>query len=206
VNLRPPPDLPEIPPGPPLLIVLSGQSGAGKDSIRDLLMEWELPLHFAVTATTRPKRPGEVEGRDYHFVNDTEWQQLEELDGFIEQAIVYGQRKGVPRSEVLEPLSEGRDVLVRVDIQGAETLRHLVPEAVLIFVAAPTMEEAQRRLVKRDTESEEEQRLRSETAALEVEASRYFDHVVVNETERLGETARQVVEIIAEEKRRRTGH
>lgn len=200
---RRPPDLPEIPQGPPLLIVLSGQSGAGKDSVRDLLMEWGLPLHFVVTATTRPKRPGEVEGRDYHFVSDAEWEHLEELDGFIEQAIVYGQRKGVPRSEVLEPLGEGRDVLARVDIQGAETLRRLAPDPLLIFIAAPSLEEARRRLVERDTEPEAERTLRNETATLELEAAKDFDHVVVNETGKLEETARRVVAIIAEEKRRR---
>jgi guanylate kinase len=200
---NPPPDLPEIRDGPPMLVVLSGPSGSGKDAVRDLLMAWQLPVHFAVTATTRPKRPGEVDGVDYHFVSDHEFDRLEAEHGLIERAIVYGQRKGVPSAEVVEPLKAGRDVIARVDVQGAETLRHLVPDVLLIFIAPPSIEEEARRLQERNTESEEEARLRVETAAREMEAAKRFDYIVVNETGKLEETARRIVEIIASEKRRR---
>jgi guanylate kinase len=196
-----PDDLPEIPPGPPLLVVLSGPSGAGKDAVRELLIAWRLPFHFAVTATTRPPRPDEVEGVDYHFVSEAEFDRLEREGGLLEHAIVYGQRKGVPKAEVLTPLAAGKDVIARVDVQGAATLKRLVPEALLIFISLP-VDEAQRRLTERATESEDQLKLRIETAEEEIEAARSFDHVVVNETGQLEATVRRILELIAAEKRR----
>ena len=198
-----PDDLPELPPGPPVLYVLSGFSGAGKDSIRDLLMAWGVPVHFTVTATTRPKRPHEVEGRDYRFVSDAEFDRLENEDRLIERAIVYGQRKGVPSDEVIGPLEAGEDVFARVDVQGAFTLRDLIPDAVLIFIAPPSLDEGVRRLQERDTEPEDEKRLRSETAAAEMEASKSFDHIIVNETGEVEDAARRVLQIMVDEKRKR---
>ena len=200
---KPPADLPDIPAGPSLLIVLSSPSGTGKDAVRDLLTAWGLPFHFAVTATTRPRRPREVEGRDYRFLSEAEFDRLEAEGGLIEHALVYGRRYGVPRAEIVEPLAAGRDVLARVDIQGAATLRRLIPDALLIFIAPPSLDEAQRRLQERATEGETDQRLRLDTAAKEMAAAKDFDHVVVNETGRLEETARRVLAIIAAEKRRR---
>src|SRR5436190_23078805 len=102
-----------------MLIVLSSVSGGGKDAVRDLLMQWGVPFHFAVTATTRPPRPDEVPGVHYHFLEQTEFDRLLAEDGFIEHATVYGRSYGVPRSEVERPLAEGKDVLARVDVQGA---------------------------------------------------------------------------------------
>jgi guanylate kinase len=198
-----PNDLPELPEGKPVLIVLSGPSGAGKDAVRDLLMEWQLPFHFVVTATNRPPRPGEQQGVDYHFLSDEEFDRLEAEDGFIEHAIVYGQRKGVPRSEIDDELAAGKDVLARVDVQGAATLKHLVPGALLIFIAPPSTEEGERRLDERATESPEERRLRVETAKSEMAEASSFDYIVENETGKLAETARRVVEIIAAEKAKR---
>jgi guanylate kinase len=182
---------------------LSGPSGAGKDAVRELLMSWRLPVHFVVTATTRPPRPGEVEGVDYRFVSDAEFDRLEREDELIEHAIVYGQRKGVPKSEVLEPLRAGKDVVARVDVQGAATLKRLMPDALLVFITSP-LDETERRLTGRATESDEELKLRIETASSELEASRDFDHVIVNETGQLEATARRIVELIAAEKRRRS--
>lgn len=197
-------DLAPVPPGPPLVIVLSSVSGAGKDSVRDLLIAWGLPWHFVVTATTRPPRADEVDGMSYHFLSEAEFHRLLAEDGFVEHAIVYGRKYGVPRSEVERPLSEGRDVLARIDVQGAATLRRLYPDScLLIWLAAPTPEEAERRLGARDTEDEAQARLRRETAAHEIEEAAGFDYVVVNETGRLESTCRHVVEIVAEEKRRR---
>jgi guanylate kinase len=173
--------------------------------VRDLLMAWGLPCHFVVTATTRPQRPGEVNGEDYWFVSEEEFDRMESSGQLIEKAIVYGQRKGVPRSEVLEPLNQGRDVVARVDVQGAMTLRSIIPQALLIFIASPSLEEEQRRLESRATETEEERRIRLATAAVEIAAADRFDHVIVNETGKLEATARRVVELIAGEKRRRSG-
>ncbi len=198
-----PADLVQVPPGPPLLVVLSGPSGAGKDAVRDLLISWDLPAHFAVTATPRSRRPGEVEGVDYHFLSEEDFDRLEREDGLVEHAVVYGQRKGVPKSEILEPLARGEDVVARVDVQGAATLKRLVPDALLIFIAPPSIEEMERRLEKRDTESDEEVRARLAAFQTDMAAAPEFHHVVVNETGRLEETARQVVDLIAAEKRRR---
>jgi guanylate kinase len=204
MTLETPPDLPQIPPGPPAtLFVLSAPSGAGKDSVRDLLMAWRLPVHFVVTANTRPMRPGEVEGRDYRFVSEAEFQRMVRDGELIEHAVVYGQLKGVPRDAVLGPLEAGRDVVARVDVQGAATLRALVPDAILIFIAPPSLEEAQRRLEARDTDSDADRRLRIETAASEMEAARSFDYTVVNATGALEATARRIVEIMATEKAKR---
>jgi guanylate kinase len=201
-----PADLPAIPSGgPAILFVLSAPSGAGKDAVRDLLMAWDLPVHFVVTATSRPMRPGEVEGRDYYFVSEDEFERMIRDEELAEHAVVYGQYKGVPKTSVLQPLSEGKDVVARVDVQGAATLRRLVPDAILIFIAPPSLEEAQRRLEARDTDSEADRRLRIETAASEMAAAKSFDHIVVNQTGALEETARRIVEIMAAEKAKRMG-
>lgn len=192
-----------LPEGPPLLTVLSGFSGSGKDAVRDLLMAWGLPVHFVVTATNRPMRPGEVHGIDYLFVSDEEFDRMERDGELIEHALVYGQKKGVPKQQILEPLAAGKDVLARVDVQGAATLKALIPDALLIFLAPPSLEEASRRLTDRDTDSEEQRRIREAEARIEQEAAAWFDHVVINETGELEETARQVIALIAAEKQRR---
>lgn len=193
----------ELPDGPAMLTVLSGFSGSGKDAVRDLLIAWQLPVHFAVTATNREMRPGEVEGIDYLFVSDEEFDRMEREGELIEHAIVYGQKKGVPRQQVLEPLAAGRDVLARVDVQGAATLKELIPDAFLIFIAPPSIEEAARRLTDRDTDSQEQRRIREQTARDELEASKAFDVVVINETGKLEDTVKRVAELIATEKHRR---
>src|ERR1700730_8274856 len=108
-----------------MLILLSSVSGGGKDAIRDLLMQWGLPFHFAVTATTRPPRPGEVDGVHYHFLSQEEFDRLLAAGGVIEHAPASGASYGVPHAEVEAPLAEGKDVLARVDVQGAATLKRL---------------------------------------------------------------------------------
>jgi len=198
-----PTDLPRIPAGKPLLVVMSAPSGAGKDAVRELMRAWGFPAHFAVTATTRPKRPGEVHGHDYLFVDEAEFDRLEKDDALIEHATVYSRRYGVPSDQILRPLQEGKDVVARVDVQGAATLKRLVPEALLIFIAPPSLEEAQRRLLGRETDSAPDVQLRVDTAASEMEAAGDFDYVVVNETGRLEEAVRRIFQIIADEKTKR---
>jgi guanylate kinase len=184
------------------LFVLTGPSGVGKDSVRNLLIEWGVDVHFTVNATDRAARPGEVDGRDYHFMTAEAFDALVKAGGFIEHAIVYGQRKGVPRAEIQLPLSQGRDVLARVDVQGAATLKRLYPDAVVIFLAPPSLEESARRLEERDTESESQRRVRRQTAEAEVLAIESADYVVVNRTGQLEATALRVREIIDAERGR----
>ena len=191
------------PEGPPLLIVLSVFAGAGKDAVRDKLMEWHLPVHFAVTATNREMRPGEIEGVHYLFVSDAEFDRMERQGELIEHAIVYGQKKGVPRRQVVEPLAAGRDVLARVDVQGAATLKALIPDALLIFITVPSLAVAARRMRGREADSADQFDIRAAATDSEIEASKTFDHILVNEDGKLDETAQQVVDLVRAEKRRR---
>jgi guanylate kinase len=198
-----PDDLPHIPDGKPLLVVMSAPSGAGKDAVRELMRDWGFPAHFVVTATTRPRTSNEVHGRDYFFVDEREFDRLERNNELIESANVYGRRYGVPRDEVLLPLQAGKNVVARVDVQGAETLKRLVPDALLIFIAPPSLQEAQDRLLRRDRDSSADVQVRVDTAASEMEAAKDFDYVVVNETGQLEAAVRRVFEIIASEKAKR---
>jgi guanylate kinase len=201
----PPADVPLIPRDPPLLIVLSGPSGAGKDTVRDLILEWYPTMHRVVTATTRDMRPGEVAGRDYHFVSEADFDKILETGGFIEHAVVYHHRNGVPRIEIEDPLALGVDAIARVDVQGARTLRSLIPDALLIFIAPPSVDEGVRRMRERNTDSKVEQQRRGELAQQEMDAAADFDYAVVNKTGQVEQTARTVLEIIAAEKKRRGG-
>ena len=196
----------QIPREPPLLIVLSGPSGAGKDSVCDLLVRWQPLMHRIVTATTRKVRPGEVNGVDYHFISTPDFEKILETGGFVEYAKVYDRYYGVPRIEIEDPLSQGRDTIARVDVQGAATLKRLYPDALLIFIAPPSIPETLARMKKRDQDSPADQERRADEARNEMDAAKDFDHVVVNETGQLENTARRVVDIIIQEKERRTAN
>lgn len=196
-------DVPEVPREPALLVILSGPSGAGKDSICDALVEWYPFMHRVVTATTRPMRPGEEPGRDYHFIGDAEFDKILETGGFVEYATVYDRRYGVPRVEIEDPIGFGRDVIARVDVQGAVTLKRLFPDALMIFVSPGSVEEAALRLGERKTDSEAEQQRRLEFAEGEIETSKRFDHIVVNERGHLEDAVLATASLIAAEKRRR---
>jgi guanylate kinase len=183
----------------PLLIVISGPSGAGKDSILLRMKELDLPFHFVVTATTRPRRNGEVHGKDYFFVSKEEFAALIEGDELIEYAVVYGDYKGIPKQQVRNALATGRDVVMRVDVQGAETVRKLAPEALLIFVTVESEEELVSRLKERNTETPEELAIRIATARKELPRVEAFDYVVVNEVLRLDEAVDTIRAIIESE-------
>ena len=187
----------------PLLVVLSGPSGVGKDAVLERMKRLGSPYHFAVTATTRPMREGEREGEPYHFVARGEFERMIANGELLEWAEVYGNLYGVPRAQVERALSEGRDVLVKVDVQGANTIRSLAPDAVLVFLAPPSMDELARRLTSRGTEAEESLRLRLREAEAELGSASLFDHVVVNRRGRLDDAVRQIETLTADERRRR---
>ena len=187
----------------PLLVVVSGPSGAGKDSVLARMKEQPLPYHYAVTATTRQKRAHESSGRDYIFVSRDEFRRMIAADELLEWAEVYGQLYGVPRAQVTEAHARGEDAIVKVDVQGSATIRRLAPEAVLVFIAPPSVEELERRLQSRMTESQESLETRLGLAEKEMADSAWFDHVVVNETGELDGAVRAVVEIITRERQTR---
>ncbi|MGA9348414.1 MAG: guanylate kinase [Anaerolineae bacterium] len=184
----------------PLLVVISGPSGAGKDATVKRMEELGYPFHFVVTATTRPRRPNEVDGVDYHFVSKQEFAEMLEKGELLEHAIVYGQHKGIPRKQVREALESGEDVIMRIDVQGAATIRHLVPEAIFVFLTASSEEELIRRLKKRKTETPEGLKKRIATAREEMERLDEFDYVVVNRDDHLDETVETIAAIITAER------
>ncbi len=190
------------PPSSPLLIVISGPSGVGKDTVIQRMKERNLPIHFVVTATTRPPRPDERHGVDYFFVSREAFARMIEEDELLEYAIVYGDYKGIPKQQVREALASGKDVIMRIDVQGAATVRKLAPEAVLIFLTTETEEELVRRLERRKTESPEDLKLRIATARQELKRMHEFDYVVVNREFALEETVDTIIAIIDAEHHR----
>jgi guanylate kinase len=186
----------------PLLIVLSGPSGAGKDSVLQRLKERDAQFYFVVTATTRPARPEEKHGKDYFFVSQAEFAELIEKDELIEYAMVYNDYKGVPKAQVREALRSGKDVVMRVDVQGAETIRKLYPEALLIFLTVENEAEMAVRMRKRSTDNEDSIKLRILTARTELKRVHDFDYIVVNREDRLDETVDVILAIIRAEHHR----
>ena len=186
----------------PLLVVISGPSGVGKDAALMRMRELGFPFHFVVTATDRPQRPGEIPDVDYHFLTTAEFQRLIRDDELLEWAEVYGQLKGIPKSEIREALRSGRDVVMRIDVQGAATLRRIAPGAILIFMIPADFEELRRRLHWRRAESPEQLDRRLETARHEMQHIGSFDYVVVNQEARLDEAVGQIRSIIRAEKQR----
>jgi guanylate kinase len=186
----------------PLLVVISGPSGVGKDAVLARLRAADPAAHSAVTVTTRPPRSRERDGDDYHFLSDEEYDRLRAEDGFLEHAAVYSYRYGVPKAQVREALARGQDVIVRVDVQGAATIKRLVPNAVFIFLAPASLEELEERLRRRDTEGRSDLRLRLDTARREMACQEGFDHVVTNREGALDEAVSQILAIIEEERGR----
>lgn len=186
----------------PLLVVISGPSGVGKDSILMRMREIGFPFHFVVTATSRPMRPGERAGYDYHFVGEDRFEEMIAQEELLEWAEVYGHYKGIPKSEVREALLSGRDVILRIDIQGAATIRRIAPEAVFIFVAPGNFDELRSRLRWRRTESPDEMERRLAVARQEMDAVDQFDYVVLNREDRLDDAVGQIRAIIVAEKQR----
>ena len=184
----------------PLLVVLTGPSGAGKDSLLARLKSQDPSSYIVVNVTTRPPRAGEQEGVDYHFVSKEEFERLRRNGELLERALVYGQDKGVPKSPIRQALARGRDVLLRTDIQGARTIKRLVPSATTIFVSPPSETELRRRVRERGGDTREQVKIREETATQEMAAASEFEYQVVNDD--LEECANEVRRIITKEQSR----
>ena len=193
---------PQNDPAPPLLVVLSGPSGVGKDAVLSRLKGLDRPWHFVVTATTRPQRTAERDGVDYIFLDTTSFLQMKDQGEFLECAEVYGRWYGVPKSQVRHGLQSGQDVILKIDVQGAETVRRLAPEAVFIFMVPGNVDELRERLAQRMTESPLEIELRLRVAQEELGRASEFDHRVVNADGGLDQAVADIDAIIEAEKRR----
>ena len=186
----------------PLLIVISGPSGIGKDAVVKELQKRDLPLHFVITATTRPKRSEETHGVDYFFVSTEEFETMIAEDELIEYARVYQQYKGVPKAQVRAALQSGKDVIMRLDVQGAQKIRDLCPQAVLVFLIPTDTQEWINRLLARNTETSEDFSLRIETARKELEYLPIFDYIVLNAHNCLQQAVDTIEQIIHAEHHR----
>lgn len=186
----------------PRLYVISGPSGVGKDTVIDRLRPLLPEYYFAVTATTRERRPGEIDGVHYFFMTVDEFHEHLEQDELIEHAEVYGNWYGVPKAGIRNALRDGRDAIVKVDVQGAATIRKLAPEAVLIFLMPPSMADLIRRLWERKTDAKPVMMRRVHTAIRELEDVRDFDYVVFNEDGQIDKTLAEIMAIITSEQLR----
>ncbi len=188
----------------PLFIVLSGPSGAGKDAILTRMKELGYPLEYLTTVTTRSQRAKERDNIDYHFVSRERFQEMIEHKELLEWANVYGNWYGVPRQSVKQALDEGQDVIVKVDVQGAATIKKILPQAAFIFLMPPSMGELAIRLKQRHTESSFNLALRLKTAEEEIKQLPLFDYIVVNKRDEIDLAVSALKAIITAEKCRVT--
>ena len=184
----------------PLLAVITGPSGVGKDSLLSRLKSLNRPYHFAVTATTRPPRPDETDGVDYFFVSDQQYEEMLAKGEFLENATVYNCHYGVPKPPIREALAAGEDVVFRTDIQGARYIKSVCPGAVTVFVLPPSWDELEWRLRSRATDTPEQLDIRLRTARDEMAAAEEFDHTVTNDD--LYACADEIERILAAERSR----
>ena len=184
----------------PLLIVISGPSGVGKDATLKRMQELGHPFHFVITATTRPKRPNEEHGVDYFFISAGEFADMMEQGELLEHAIVYGHYKGIPKQQVREALASGKDVIMRIDVQGAATIRRIAKGAIFIFLTAESEEALVERLRQRKTEDAGQLKLRIAMAREEMKRLDEFDYIVINEEDCLNKTVGAIASIIKAEK------
>ena len=164
------------------LTVIAGPTAVGKGTVVRYLLDHFENIHLSISATTRPKRPGEIDGVHYYFMSHEEFDRLVAEGEMLEYAVVHGENKyGTPRAPVEQALAEGKYVLLEIDLQGARQVKVAMPSADLVFIAPPSWEELVERLRGRGTESAEEQARRLETAHVELAAQGEFDHVVIND-------------------------
>ena len=185
-----------------LLVVISGPSGVGKDTVLRRLFQLEPSLKYSVSYTTRPPRPGEVDGTSYTFVNEEEFKRLIDAREFLEWAKVYDHYYGTSRRRVEEALARGEDIILKIDVQGASFVRKRRPDGLFIFITPPSTEELLSRLTKRQTESAQALAVRQREALVELGVAREYEHVVCNRD--VDETAREILGLIAAERTRRS--
>ena len=186
----------------PLVIVISGPSGVGKDSVLEEMKSRGLPFHFVITATTRSPRPEETDGVDYFFLSQDEFARMIDEGELLEYAVVYQDYKGIPKSQVRKALASGKNVIMRIDVQGAETVRKLAKDALLIFLTPQNEEELIDRLQNRNTEDKESLKLRIATTRQEYNKIDLFDYIVVNKDEQLMVAVDMIEAIIKAEQQR----
>lgn len=184
-----------------LLIVLSGPSGVGKGTVRKELFKNVSDLQYSVSMTTREKRPGEVDGRDYYFVSKDEFIKRIDDNKFLEHAQFVGNYYGTPLDKINDCINSGKDMLLEIEVNGATQVRHKLPEAVLIFLVPPTKKDLYDRLKSRGTEAEEVIQARIEKANQEFPEAKYYDYIVVNDD--VVEAAKRISEIINAEHSKR---
>jgi guanylate kinase len=182
-------------------VIISGPSGVGKDTIIDAMQRREPPhpRHYVITVTTRGIREREIDGVSYHFLSLDDYQRLDTAGGLLEASEVHGNCYGTPRDQVQSALSSGRDAILKIDVQGADKVREIVPDALLIFVVPPSLKALDARLVGRSTETPRDLEIRRSNAAIELSRMDEYDHVVINETDEVDRTAEQIDAIIAAE-------
>jgi guanylate kinase len=177
-----------------LLIVISGPSSVGKDTLIKRLLELDHDLVYSVSGTTRKPRPGELPDKNYTFLTREQFEELVKKGAFLEHATYNGNLYGTFRDRVERARNEGRDVVLKIDVQGAEQVREKVAEGVFIFLAPPSIDELIKRQIKRNTESVEDMEARRQIATREMEYASRYDHVVVNDD--IERAAREVLDII----------
>ena len=185
-------------------IIISGPSGVGKDAVLALMKESDFPFERIITVTTRPQRAMERDKVDYYFVTSGKFQDMREHGELLEWAQVYGNWYGVPKEAVKEALKKGRDVIIKVDVQGAATIKKIIPQAILIYLVTPSAGELEGRLKQRSTESSADLALRTKIAAEELKQLSFFDYVVINKPGEIAQAVSDIMAIINAEKCRVT--
>lgn len=184
-----------------MLVIISGPSGVGKDTIIAAMRDGPdgRGYHYVVTCTTRAPRPGESDGSSYHFLDRRRFKALRDAGGLLESAEVHGNWYGTPRAQVRHALAAGRHAILKIDVQGAQKVKEIVPDALLIFVIPPSLETLFQRLRSRATEDADALERRQRDAAIELARQEDYDYVVVNETNQVELTAMRIHDIIATE-------
>ena len=180
------------------LIIISGPSGAGKGTIYNEILKNNKDINFSISMTTREKRPGEKEAKDYYFVTKEEFEKNIEEENFLEYAEVHGNYYGTPIKPILESLKEGKDIILDIDIQGALNVKNKMEEGIFIFIMPPTMKELRDRLVKRGTETKEKIIERFKNAYKEINEATKYNYVVINDE--VENAVKKVESIIVAEK------
>ena len=184
----------------PLIVLISGPSGVGKDSVINKLRDNFNSINVIITVTTRSIRGGEIDGRDYIFVDQKDFERMKKANEFLEYANVYGNQYGVPKDQVKAALSRGQDALIKADVQGANTIMKLEPCVLSIFIMPESINDLEKRLTKRMTESKQALKVRLDTAMTEIDQSGNFEFIVYNKEDRIEQTLHEIEKIIFEAK------